>query len=78
MSSAVQLHASRDPTALHKIVHAVEGFQKCGFAAAGGTDKGAYLILRYSDADRFERLKGAVIKIEIFNCNFIHIQLRMI
>ena len=61
---AVGLHAGVE------VVHAVEGAQQGGFAAAGGADKGGYLIGGNIHIDVFQRMEGAVVKVEVAYGNF--------
>ena len=56
----------------HQIVHAVQGFQKCGLAAAGGADKGGDAFLRDVHGDAVQRLMSAVPQVQI-----LHLQNRV-
>lgn len=67
----VQQHLSRDAAALYQIVHPVQRLEQRRFSAAGWADKRGNLSFRQNDVDIFQRLKRAVIKIEIFNYEFV-------
>ena len=51
--------------ARYKVVHSVERFQKCGFTAAGWSDKCGYAVFCYIYIDVFERLRVSVPKTKV-------------
>ena len=61
-------------TAGYKIVHTIEYFQKCRFAAAGRSDESGYFICRDFDADILQRTEIAVPEIAVLYgyIGFIH------
>jgi len=63
---AVEEHRAVNFAARHKIVHAVERFDICGFAAARGADERRDLVGKNVRIDAVERLKCAVAKVELF------------
>ena len=67
---AVKLYFSCDGTSLYKIVHTVEGFQKCGFTTTAGPDKSCDLFFRDLHIDAFQCMKVSVMKIHIIYQNF--------
>ena len=67
---SVKERLTLDAAALNKIVHAVKALKKGGFAAAGGADKGADLMLLYAQVHIFKGVEGAVPKVKVLHRNF--------
>ncbi len=63
---AVEPDIARDAAARHKVVHAVQGLQKGGLAAAGGADERGDLPLAHVQRDTFQRLEVAVPEVQVF------------
>ena len=57
----VQKDFAGDFAALHQVVHAVEGLEQGGLAAAGGADEGGHLVGGNVHVHGFQRLKVAVV-----------------
>ena len=58
---ATVLHGALNFDVRHQIVHAVERFQECGLAAAGGTDQSRDLMFGNLDVNPLERMVFSVI-----------------
>ena len=69
---AVELDVAGDAAALDEVVHAVQAFQKRGFAAAGRTDERGDLLFRDVDIDIFQRMEAAIVQVHIAHFKFVH------
>ena len=58
-----------DADAGDQIVHAVEGLQKGGFAAAGRADEGGDLLFAHVQGDVLQGLEIAVPEVQVFGCD---------
>ncbi len=73
MSSPSSVMVPVDAAALYQVVHAVEGLEQRRLAAAGRADEGGDLVGGHAEVDVLQRMKAAVVEIEVLDYNLIHV-----